>query len=241
MTTTNEPVEPVAPESPEPIEPIQLSSDVNKAPKYDPSSIYPTPTQPTAGTSNQPFTNTQTQSTSSHKPAPGLRIAITLLGLYVIFSTPLSVAVSILTSGLGFTYSLPYVLMAMLMNPTTLILLLIQIVVGIGILYRKNIARITFIAVISLSIVISLVNIVNTINAANTVQTNQRQVERPSIQDGASAAQETDQNASTQRSQLFLPSSPTSQRYITLQVLSLIINLVVLVLITRPSVKKQFS
>ena len=185
-------------------------------PKIDMSRIYPTPVQPGATIGPRPYLEDHTASGSSEVSRP-MVIAVTILGVYTIVAPFLYLVAGLLMTGAlqGDMTSLSALLFPLLVNPVYLI----SILVGVGILLHKELARIAAIIIIVVSIMTSLYGV---FALAQTASVNSGEVlmQIPST--------------------ITATSSSMNQSLVILQIVWIIMNILLLVFITRPGVKRQF-
>lgn len=211
-------------------------------PKLDVSSLYPTPVSPgVLGASPAPGPRSsrpaamaaiKTIDTASDGGSQIIRPLLTVLGIVVLLSPILSIFVAYgllmimggQTSYLGKTDVFSMIgsyFQSLAFNDAALMMGLVYLAVGVGILVRKEVARIALVTLMVISLIASIVNSVTYIQTMNSYN----------------SALSSRGVATT--SSLF--SKSITSYYIANLVLSIIINIAVLLFLTRPTVRSEFS
>lgn len=214
-------------------------------PKFNPASIYPTPIDTNTSVDGTPIIQIE----EIHE-SKTINILLGLLVVYIIATAFTPVVISVITilpamNGIG-TEQLLTILLASILNPLTVIMLVVNMIIAVGILRRKESARLAFIFLMIAGIIFSLTSIVpfisSTVNAADAT-TSQQRSERSSsseVQQGAAFAQERANSRSNVDQRTTGQVNSISLLYPIMTAIGMAINIALLVFITRPSVKRLF-
>jgi len=223
-------------------------------PKFDASLIYPEPIKPGLDVAGRPPSDTSKLPMGEGKNSI-VSVVVTILGLYItvspfvsFFVTP--IIISLLFGNNVIQVSGQTLLLASFSNPMTILSAVFYVLVGIGIILRKELARIAYIILVIISLIMSITNFYSytqVVHASGSIV-----AEISSDMAGGAAAAQTEarqqhqlqsgareDSAATPRSRSSTYSSIIFASFV-LSVVAFLINIVLLIFFTRPSVKKLF-
>lgn len=209
-------------------------------PKVEVSSVYPTPTQPGIHTDNSRLAAVLREKTEKSGQSSGLiGMLVTILGVLVILSPFLSAIITAFIGSLfyGNTYSMAgFDILKLLslqwkltfLSATSITLMLIYLSVGVGIILRRESGRV---ALVVLSVIGIIASFYTTVSYSQITSSYSAHI-------AANAAQSSS-DSTTDLAKVV--ASPIIPYYVATMLVGVGLSIVVIVFLTRPSVRELFA